>query len=118
MVEQNTVPGIKLADNLGAALGGSPEDAAKTFMRLVTQGMAQVMADAVAGAITQAVGGNLGASTPDWVKLVKGPTFEFFWETPGDTPLRKTVAIARSGEGVGGPALGGIDIRTGGCGGF
>ncbi|MDG3008446.1 hypothetical protein [Paludisphaera mucosa] len=113
MPEQNTVPGIKLPDNLGAALGGSPEDAAKAFMRLATQGMAQVMADAVAGAITQAVGGNLGAGTPDWVKLVKGLIVNLNWETPGNTTISTVAAFAEPGSTGGGPALGGVGFSIG-----
>jgi hypothetical protein len=107
MADANMIPGIKLPASLGAALGGSPEDAAKTFLRAASQGMAQVMADAVAQALGQAAGGAVGAAPPDWVKFIKGVVVDLNWETPGNTAVSTATAFAKSGSTVGGPTLGG-----------
>jgi hypothetical protein len=111
----NMIPGIKLPASLGAALGGSPEDAAKTFLRAATQGMAQVMADALAQAVGSAVGGAVGGPPPDWVKLIKGVIVNLNWETPGNTPVSTVTVFAKPSTTGGGPSLGGVgfDVSVG-----
>jgi hypothetical protein len=116
MADANMIPGIKLPATLGAALGVSPEEAAKTFAAAVTAGMAQVMANAIAQALAQAAGGAVGAAPPDWVKLIKGPVIEMLWGTPGNTTVRRVNAVAINDGAATGPALGGMNIGVG-CGG-
>jgi hypothetical protein len=106
------IQGIVLPDNIGAALGGTPEEAAKIFLKAASQGLAQVMADAIAQAVSESVGDG-GGAPPDWTKLVKGCVFKLDWETPPNTPVQTVVAFANAE-----PALGGFGFGMGGCGGF
>jgi len=104
------INGIHLPANFGNLLGGSPEDAAKRFMRAATQGLAQVMVSALEQAVGQAVGNGVGAP-PDWTKFVRNFALNLNWESPPGTKLQTVNAIAKAG-GVGG-SLGGLEF--GGC---
>ena len=102
------ISGIVLPDNFGASLGGTPEEAAKRFLGEVTQGMGQVLANAIQQAIGEAVG-NVGAP-PDWTRLVRGCVCNVYWDTPEGTDMQSLNAFASAGE-VG--ALGGIGFEIG-----
>ncbi|HEY1377032.1 MAG TPA: hypothetical protein VGF55_09565 [Gemmataceae bacterium] len=97
------IDGIKLPANLGASLSGTPEEAAKAFQKAVSVGMAQVVANALVAAASEAVG---GGSAPDWFKLVKGCALDLGWETPGGTGEENAVGLS-SGQGQ---ALGAVEV--------
>ncbi|HEY1377031.1 MAG TPA: hypothetical protein VGF55_09560 [Gemmataceae bacterium] len=100
------IDGIKLPANLGASLGGTPEEAATAFKKAVTIGMAQVMADALAAAVTDTVG---GGGMPDWAKLIKGPIVNATWDTAAKKPIQAVVSRAKSGQDM---ALGGGSVEV------
>jgi hypothetical protein len=106
------IQGIVLPDNIGAALGGTPEEAAKIFLKAASKGLAQVMADAIAQAVGESVGDG-GGAPPDWTKLVKGCAVKLDWETPPNTPVQTVIAFANVD-----PALGGIGFSVGISGSF
>lgn len=89
------IDGIVLPQDLGASIGGSPEDAAKAFMKAATEGMAKVIADAVSKAVLEAAGG-VGGPPPDWADLVKGCVMDLKWATPPKTAIQTTTAFAGS----------------------
>jgi hypothetical protein len=97
------INGIKLPAGLGASLGGTPEEAAKAFMKAASLGMARVMVDAVNSAIGEAVG-NVGGPAPDWTKHVRNCVMDMQWETPPGTPVQIWTGFA--GAAAGQPSLG------------
>jgi hypothetical protein len=106
------IQGIVLPDNIGASLGGSPEEAAKIFMKSATQGLAQVLANALVQAVGESVGDG-GGAVPDWTKLVKGCAVKLEWETPPNTPVQTVIAFANDDQ-----ALGGVSFSVGISGSF
>jgi hypothetical protein len=105
------IEGIMLPTSLGASLGGSPEDAAKAFMKAATEGLAVV----VRNALVDAVGSSVGAgATPDWTKLVTGCNMNVMWATPPGTSMQTTTAFAVPKQDV----LGSISISIGITGSF
>jgi hypothetical protein len=98
------IQGIVLPDDIGSSLGGSPEEAAKIFMKTASQGLAQVMANALVQAVGESVG---GGAAPDWTKLVKGCAVKLDWETPPNTPVQTAIAFANTDAA---PALGGVSV--------
>jgi hypothetical protein len=106
------IEGIRLPAGLGTSLGGSPEDAAKVFLKAATQGLANVIADSLAQAVGSVGSSGVGAA-PDWIKLIKGCIVDIAWETPGKTALQTATAIATSGSSIGGQSLGGWEVSVG-----
>ncbi len=101
------IQGIVLPDNLGDSLGGTPEEAAKIFMKAASQGLAQVMVNALVQAVGESVG---GGAAPDWTKLVKGLAVKLDWETPPNTTVQTVIAFANTEDS---PALGGVSFSVG-----
>jgi hypothetical protein len=99
------IQGIVLPDNIGAALGGTPEEAAKIFMKAASQGLAQVIADGLVQALGETVGDG-GGTPPDWTKLVKGCAVKLDWETPPNTPVQTAIAFAGNEAALGGVSVG------------
>ncbi len=109
-----TIPAIKFPVGFGSVLGGSPEDAAKAFIRAASVGLAQV----VANSLVQAVGDSVGAAPtpPDWIKYIKGVVINLAWETPGSATPTQGLLFAKPEPSVGGGSsvLGGFEISVGG----
>lgn len=83
------IQGIQLPSGFRASLGAtSPEVAAKQFMKLATQGLATVFADALLEALSET-----GDEDSGWRKLVKGCLLELHWETPSGTSIQVCIAI-------------------------
>lgn len=97
------INGIEIPAGFGASLGGTPEESAKEFMRLASKGMANVMRDALIGAMGETVG---AGPAPDWAKLVSGCVLQMDWETPPGTPIQTAVAFSSSATPG---ALGGVE---------
>ncbi|MEM9806857.1 MAG: hypothetical protein AAF959_16425 [Cyanobacteria bacterium P01_D01_bin.56] len=95
-----TIEGIVLPDSLGDSLGGTPEEAAKVFLKAASEGLAQVVADS----LTAAVGEALGGETADWAELITGASIQLDWATPPSTTPQRTVAFASPS------ALGGVSV--------
>jgi hypothetical protein len=116
------IPSLEM-DDLTAALGGTPEDAAKAFMASASKGLMSVFTNAVVDALSSTVAGLGGpeGEIPDWVKLVKGINIVGIWECPPGTPLQtvSTSAIAVpqgtkiDQQQAGGGALGSFDLYAG-----
>jgi hypothetical protein len=92
------IDGIQLPADFNSSLGGTPEEAAKAFLKAVSQGLAPV----IANALTEAVGETVGDGTaPDWTKLIKGALINLDWETPPNTLPQTVVSFAQSGDALG-----------------
>lgn len=101
-LSMSKIDGIDLPVGLAASLGGSPEDAAKAFMRAASEGLAQVMADS----LTDAIGASVGAGpAPDWTKLVRSCAVNLAWETPPGTPVQTVNAFFTPSSAVGGGSV-------------
>jgi hypothetical protein len=92
------INGIEMPTDFGAALSGTPEDAAKAFMRAATKGMADVMRDALIAAIGDTVG---APPAPDWTKFISGCVLQMDWETPPGTPIQTVTAFSSNSSGLG-----------------
>lgn len=97
------IDGIKLPDDLGSSLGGTPEEAAKVFLSAASKGLAQVIANALVDAVGETVG---DGTPPDWTKLITGASLKLDWETPPNTIPQRVVSFAGTDEN----ALGGISV--------
>ena len=96
-----------------ATLGGSPEDAAKLFIRAASDGLARVVADGLAQALQSIAGATV--PPPDWTKYIKGVAIELSWETPGTSPSQGLLlATPDPAVGSGGSALGGFGVSVSG----
>lgn len=96
------IEGIKLPPTLGASLEGSPEEAAKAFMRAASEGLAIVMRDALNQAVGEAVG---AGATPDWTKLITGCSLRADWTTPPGTIMQTVVTVASGDTALGGGSI-------------
>ena len=103
------IDGLQLPGTLGAALGGSPEDAAKAFLAAASSGMSKVLRDAIVSAVGEAVGGPPGAAPPDWTKFITGCVCDLQWNVPPGTEQRTIVSFAGPQAG----ALGGVEVSVG-----
>lgn len=100
------INGIEIPVGFGASLGGAttPEESAKAFLRLASIGLADVMKNAVVGALSETLG---AGPTPDWTKFISGCVVELDWETLPGTPVQTVIATSKPSSS----ALGGIDVE-------
>ena len=103
------IQGLVLPANIGGALGGSPQDAAKAFMEAASKGMATGVRDALTAAIGEALGG-VGGPAPDWTEYVTSLALDMTWSTPRDSTPRTLVAFAGPAPAAVGGANIGISI--------
>lgn len=94
----------------------TPEEAYKVFAGAVSEGLSQIMADALAKALSSA---STAASIPSiagWEKLVKGIGFQTNWGTPGliAPPSVTTIFSSAMLSSSAAPSIKGGTITVGG----
>jgi hypothetical protein len=107
---------LKLADQhlnrLRAAT--TPEEAAQIFMRAATDGLAQVVSDAVAKAASAQLAHTL-AGAADWTKYILHSQLEWHWTTPDKLVPGALASLGTSkiaGTGPQAQAIG-VDVSVG-----
>jgi hypothetical protein len=99
------IDGLRLPETLGAALGGSPEDAAKAFLAAASAGISKVLRDAIMAAVGETVGGAAGGAPPDWTKFITGLVCDLQWDVPPGTQQRTIVSFAGPPEAALGSSI-------------